>query len=81
MAGNDWPSAVDIGPAVLLIPPNIYESSAILRAVGLLVDLGIPDGQTVDRYRGGEGMLKRVLEDVRKYAFTGYVKLISAQRR
>jgi chromosomal replication initiator protein DnaA len=44
--------------------------------VGLLVDLGIPDGQTVDRYRGGEGMLKRVLEDVRKYAFTGYVKLI-----
>jgi rubrerythrin len=44
--------------------------------VGLLVDLGIPDGQTVDRYRGGEGMLKRVLEDVRRYAFTGYVKLI-----
>jgi chromosomal replication initiator protein DnaA len=44
--------------------------------VGLLVDLGIPDGQTVDRYRGGEGMLKRVLEDVRKYAFTGYVKLV-----
>ncbi len=67
---------IDIGPAVLLILTNIYESSAILRTVGLLVDQGIPDGQTVDRYRGGEGMLKRVLEDVRKYAFTGYVKLI-----
>ena len=40
------------------------------------MDLGIPDGQTVDRYRGGEGMLKRVLEDVRKYAFSGYIKLI-----
>ena len=40
------------------------------------MDLGIPEGQTVDKYRGGEGMLKRVLEDVRKYAFTGYVKLV-----
>ncbi|MCU0861002.1 MAG: DnaA/Hda family protein [Methanomassiliicoccales archaeon] len=47
----------------------------ILHAVTLLAELGIPDGQVVDRYRGGEGVLKKVLEDVRKYAFSGYVKL------
>jgi chromosomal replication initiator protein DnaA len=41
----------------------------------LLVELGIPEGQVVDRYRGGEGVLKKVFEDVRKYAFSGYVKL------
>jgi len=41
----------------------------------LLVELGIPDGQVVDRYRGGEGVLKKVFDDVRKYAFSGYVKL------
>jgi chromosomal replication initiator protein DnaA len=41
----------------------------------LLVELGIPEGQVVDRYRGGDGVLKRVFDDVRKYAFSGYVKL------
>jgi chromosomal replication initiator protein DnaA len=41
----------------------------------LLVELGIPEGQVVDRYRGGEGVLKKVFDDVRKYAFSGYVKL------
>ncbi|MDD1747351.1 MAG: DUF835 domain-containing protein [Methanomassiliicoccales archaeon] len=39
------------------------------------MELGIPDGQVVDRYRGGDGVLKKVFEDVRKYAFSGYVKL------
>jgi len=43
--------------------------------VTLLVELGIPEGQVVDRYRGGEGVLKKVFDDVRKYAFSGYVKL------
>jgi len=41
----------------------------------LLAELGIPEGQVVDRYRGGEGVLKRVLDDVKKYAFSGYVRL------
>ncbi len=41
----------------------------------MLVELGLPDGQVVDRYRGGEGVLKKVFDDVRKYAFSGYVKL------
>jgi chromosomal replication initiator protein DnaA len=29
----------------------------------------------VDRHRGGEGVLKKTLEDVKKYAFSGYVRL------
>ncbi|MEM0448371.1 MAG: DnaA/Hda family protein, partial [Methanomassiliicoccales archaeon] len=41
----------------------------------MLAELGIPEGQVVDRYRGGEGVLKRVLEDVKRYAFSGYIKL------
>ena len=41
----------------------------------MLVELGIPEGQVVDRYRGGDGVLKKVFDDVRKYAFSGYVKL------
>ena len=44
--------------------------------VTVLADLGIPEGQIVDRYRGGDGVLKKVLEDVKKYAFSGYVKLM-----
>lgn len=42
----------------------------------MLAELGIPEGQIVDRYRGGEGVLKKVLDDVKKYAFSGYVKLM-----
>lgn len=41
----------------------------------MLVELGIPEGQVVDRYRGGEGVLKKVLDDVKKYAFSGYLRL------
>lgn len=54
----------------------IYRTIAILQPVKVLADLGIPDGQIVDRYRGGDGVLKKVLEDVKKYAFSGYIKLM-----
>ena len=41
----------------------------------VLAELGVPEGQVVDKYRGGEGMLRRVFEDVKKYAFSGLVRL------
>ena len=45
----------------------------------MLADLGLPDGHVVSKDRGGEEVLRRVLDNVRKFAFSGYLKIELSQ--
>ena len=65
---------IDLGARVQLGTSHISDLGDFV-LIGVLLELGVPEGQVVDKHRGGEGVLKRVLEDVRKYAFSGYLKL------
>ncbi|MDD1770303.1 MAG: DUF835 domain-containing protein [Methanomassiliicoccales archaeon] len=40
----------------------------------MLESHGVAEGHLVDTHHGGEGVLKRMLDDVRKFGFSGYLK-------
>ena len=44
-----------------------------------MADLGLPEGHVVSKDRGGEEVLRRVLDNVRKFAFSGYLKIELSQ--
>lgn len=42
--------------------------------------MGVPEGQIVERWNGREDALKMILDDVRKYAFSGYLRVGLAEK-
>jgi hypothetical protein len=43
--------------------------------MSVLAEMGVPEGQVVEKQNGTESTLKRILDEVRKYSFSGYVKV------
>jgi chromosomal replication initiator protein DnaA len=43
--------------------------------VAVLLELGVPQGQVVSRWKGGEGILREALGRVKAASFTGYLKI------
>ncbi len=41
----------------------------------MLLELGVPQGQVVSRWKGGEGIVREALERVKAASFTGYLKI------
>lgn len=41
----------------------------------MLLELGVPQGQVVSRWKGGEGVITGALERVKNASFTGYLKV------
>ncbi len=51
-----------------------YKSTSPYSLISVLLELGVPQGQVVSRWRGGEGVLKEALGRVKAASFTGYLK-------
>jgi chromosomal replication initiator protein DnaA len=45
----------------------------------VLAEIGIPEGKVVERQNGSDTALKKMLEEIRKYAFSGYLKIALLQ--
>jgi chromosomal replication initiator protein DnaA len=43
--------------------------------MSVLAEMGVPEGQVVEKQNGTESTLKRILDEVRKYSFSGYIKV------
>ncbi len=41
----------------------------------MLLELGVPQGQVVSRWKGGEGIVKEAMERVKAASFAGYLKI------
>ncbi len=44
--------------------------------VSVLLELGVPQGQVVSRWKGGEGILEQVMESARSGSVNGYIKIV-----
>ncbi|MDD1768829.1 MAG: DUF835 domain-containing protein [Methanomassiliicoccales archaeon] len=41
----------------------------------MLVEMGVPEGQIVERQNGSDDALKKILDEVKKFSFSGFVKV------
>lgn len=48
--------------------------------VNVLVEMGIPEGQVVERQNGSDDALKRILDEVKRFSFSGFVKVALVER-
>ena len=52
-----------------------YMSTPRSLSVIVLLELGVPQGQVVSRWKGGEGIVKEAMERVKAASFAGYLKI------